>query len=120
MKTKYSVDNKNIEYMNQSEISKCEKLDWNIKKDNQVMEVVGVDAARQGLTRGNWESLTRPRERLSDWILLGPLLLSAAVTISLSPSFRLGFLATMLMTFNRTRGDGPRWLAGRGIRSRLL
>lgn len=53
MKTKYSVNNKNIEYMNQSEISKCEKLDRNIKKDNQVMEVVGDDATRQGLTRGN-------------------------------------------------------------------
>lgn len=53
MKTKYSVDNKNIEYMNQNEISKCKKLDRNIKKDSQVMEVVGVDAARQGLTRGN-------------------------------------------------------------------
>lgn len=48
--------------MNQNEISKCEKLDRNIKKDSQVMEVVGVDAVRQGLTRGNWESLTSSRE----------------------------------------------------------
>lgn len=68
----------------------------------------------------NWESLTRPRGRSSGWILLGPLLLSAAVTISLPASSRPDFLATVLVTFNRSRVDGPRWPAGRGIRSRLL
>lgn len=113
-KSKYCKDT------DQDELDRHLMRDRDIEEKDREAMMMRVDAARQGLTRGNWESLTRPRGRSSDWILLGPLLLSSVVTISLSSFSRPGFLATALVTFNRSRVDGPRWPAGRGIRSRLL